>query len=162
MTNKKLCDKYPWLIPTNRWTGRRVENWDKYEYTELDHMPEGWRINFGEQMCEEINNELLTWSQKDRDNFRILDIKEKWAFLHFYTNYGTEKLYQIINKYEEASKKICLYCGKPARWITRGWYMPLCDECARNGYENNLWKADFKFEDEYIDINEFYKKEEDD
>lgn len=161
MNNKTLCEKYPWLIPHNRWTDMIPEDYN-YEYTELDNMPRGWRKAFGEQMCEEINNELLTWSEKDRNGFRIMDIKEKWAFLHFYVNYGTSKLYDIINKYEEKSKRICIRCGAPAAWITRGWYMPFCDDCARKDYKNNKWetKSEFEFEDDYIDINEYYKKED--
>ncbi len=37
--------------------------------------------------------------------------------------------------------------------------MPVCDKCAREEY-NNTWKADFKFEDEYIDIDKYYRKED--
>lgn len=48
MNNKKLCKRYPFLIPRNRWTDKLM--WDKtdkyfmpYSYTELDAMPDGWR-----------------------------------------------------------------------------------------------------------------------
>ena len=75
--NRKLCEKYPFLIPRNRWSGMRITEaqdggyWPgnpeaipeyDYEYTELDSMPEGWRKAFGIQMCEEIKQELLRFS----------------------------------------------------------------------------------------------------
>jgi hypothetical protein len=37
--------------------------------------------------------------------------------------------------------------------------MPVCDKCAREAYDNNTWKPDFKFEDEYIDIDEYYRRQ---
>ena len=123
-------------------------------------MPSGWRKAFGEKMCEEINDELMTWPQEDREKFRITDIKEKWAHLCFYTNLISHHLVQITDKYSLISRLTCIHCGGPARWITRGWYMPVCDKCAREAYDNNMWKADFKFEDEYVDIDEFYRRQQ--
>lgn len=157
MENQQLIKKYPWLRITNRWTGEYVEG---AKGTELDLMPSGWRKAFGEKMCEEINDELITWPQEDKEKFRVIDIKEKWAHLCFYTNLTSPHLNQIIGKYSLISRLTCIYCGGPARWITRGWYMPICDECAREAYNNNTWKPDFKFEDEYMDIDEYYKKED--
>lgn len=45
--NKQLVEKYPFLLPRNRWTGKVQEDYD-YSYTELDGMPDGWRKAFGE------------------------------------------------------------------------------------------------------------------
>ena len=119
MTNRELIEKYPWLTPSNKWSGKWITDcmgpngeegyWPgnpeehpdyNYEFTELDDMPEGWRIAFGEQMCEEINQEWLTWSEDERKKFRITQIKEKYGSLRFYVNYGTDNLYKIISKYE--------------------------------------------------------------
>ena len=33
--NKKLIERYPFLMPRNRWTGKVPEDYD-YSYTELD------------------------------------------------------------------------------------------------------------------------------
>ena len=161
MTNKELCDRYSWLIPANRWTGKVVDNYN-YEYTELDNMPEGWRRAFGRQMCEELDREIKTWSIHDQENFHITDIKEKWGFLHFYTNFGSKELYEIINKYAELSKTICIHCGHTASWITRGWYMPVCNRCANEIFQhiNSYYSSQASWEDEFVDINEFYKKED--
>ena len=55
--NKQLVEKYPFLLPRNRWTGNVPADYD-YSYTELDAMPDGWRKAFGEQMGQEIAEEL--------------------------------------------------------------------------------------------------------
>lgn len=125
--NKKLCEKYPFLLPRNRWTGLVHPDYD-YSFTELDSMPTGWKKAFGEQMCEEIKQEL-----EDKgilDKYRISQIKEKYGMLCWYDFGCTEKmLHEIIPKYEELSKHTCICCGKPATKVTLGWISPYCDEC---------------------------------
>lgn len=153
--NKRLCNEYPFLIPSNRWSGKRINSkepgfwpgapeeipeWD-YEYTELDDMPSGWRKAFGEQMCKEIKEAL---PQEKLDDYRIIQIKEKWGELRWYDNWSTEKLMKIENKYTHISRYTCIKCGKPATKITRGWISPYCDNCVPD-FENS------------IPINEYYK-----
>ena len=94
--NRHLCTLYPFLIPSNRFSGKRINcgekgywpgdpeempEWD-YEFTELDDMPDGWRIAFGEQMCAEIKQALLEeGGEKLLNEYRILQIKEKYGLL---------------------------------------------------------------------------------
>ena len=159
MTNEELINRYPWLTPRNRFTDQPYKN-EEYLYTELDNMPDGWRKAFGEQMCEEMNDEMLTWPKKEYDGFRITQIKEKWGALRVYVNYGSEKLYDIIAKYTTTSRVTCLQCGRPARWISRGWIAPWCDDCAVKRLKDyNL--DDDQFLDEYYSIQDYYEKEED-
>lgn len=155
MTNQELIEKYPWLRISNRWTGKYVEG---TEGTELDLMPSGWRKAFGEKMCEEINDELMTWPQEDREKFRITDIKEKWAHLCFYTNLVSHHLVQITDKYSLISRLTCIHCGGPARWITKGWYMPYCQECAEEQMQhvNSAYSTSSDWDAEFIDIDRFY------
>ena len=90
--NKKLCEKYPFLIPSNRFSGKRITEasgggyWPgdpevvpeyDWEYTELDNMPDGWRIAFGEQLCAELKEELDRAGYTDQ--YRITQIKEKFG-----------------------------------------------------------------------------------
>lgn len=159
MTDQELIKKYPWLRITNRWTGEYVEG---AKGTELDLMPKGWREAFGEQMCEEIDSELMTWPQEEREKFRITDIKEKWASLRFYTNLVSPDLNKIIEKYSLISRLTCILCGKPAQWITRGWYMPFCQECAEEQMQhiNNSYSTKTDWDMEFIDIDEYYKNED--
>ena len=127
--NRELCEKYPWLIPTNRWTGEIVEDYD-YDYTELDSMPEGWRIAFGDQMVEELNQELVKGGFVN--DYRITQIKEKYGGLRWYDNGNTKEGYNIINKYESLSQRTCICCGKPAKYITLGWISPFCEDCIKD------------------------------
>jgi len=143
--NKRLCNTYPFLIPSNRFSGKRINcgekgfwpgapdeipEWD-YEYTELDDMPDGWRIAFGEQMCAEIKQALLDeGGEKLLDEYRIVQIKEKYGSLRWYDSWTTERIQQIIDKYENLSMRTCIHCGRPATKISRGWISPYCDKCA--------------------------------
>lgn len=140
--NRALCERFPFLIPSNRWSGIRIteaadggffpgapEEIPEYDYedTELDAMPAGWRKAFGEQMCQEIMDELVANDMVD--NYRITQIKEKYGSLRWYDNGFTRKGYDIIDKYERLSVRTCIVCGKPATRMTRGWICPYCDEC---------------------------------
>ena len=49
MNNKELIERYPFLMPRNRWTGNIPEDFN-YSYTELDALEDGWRKAFGERM----------------------------------------------------------------------------------------------------------------
>ena len=161
--NRELCEKYPFLIPSNRFSGKRITEccgpdgeegyWPgdpkehpdyDFSYTELDDLPEGWRIAFGEDICKEIMDELVEHDLVDK--YRITQIKEKYGSLRWYDNGGTDKLYhEIIPKYERLSMRTCIGCGKPASLISTGWICPWCDDCAADGYGT------------YVPIGEFYK-----
>ena len=148
--NKDLCERYPFLIPWNRWSSKLIttdeegywpgtpESKPDYDwtYTELDQMMDGWRIAFGEQMCEELREELMRTG--DLENFRIVQLKEKYGTMRLYDT-GTSsdsKVSEIISKYEKMSEDICLHCGRPVKWETCGWITFICDECAKT-YERN-------------------------
>jgi len=164
--NKELCKKYPFLIPWNRWSGKLITDcaagekgyWpgepDKlpeydYEYTELDNMPDGWRIAFGEQMCKEIREALI--EDGDLDRYRTVEIKEKYGSLRWYDNgckFGS-KVHDIVRKYEHMSAETCIVCGKPATRITLGWISPFCDDCCLNCGNGKS-----------VSIEEYYEKDE--
>lgn len=140
--NRELCERFPFLIPSNRFSGKRITEADEggywpgapeyipeydYEDTELDNMPDGWRKAFGEQMCQEIMDELVANDMVD--TYRIVQIKEKYGGLRWYDDGFTKKGHEIIDNYERLSYKTCIRCGKPATRMTRGWIMPFCDDC---------------------------------
>ena len=98
-------------------------------YTELDAMDAGWRKAFGIQMCKEIKAELK--KHKFLYKYRIVQIKEKWGYLHWYDGGVPKdsKIWDIIHKYEDISRKTCVVCGKPATKMSTGWISPYCDNC---------------------------------
>ena len=116
--NKALCEEYPFLIPYNRWSGIKITEaqnggyWPgapeeipeyDWEYTELDEMPEGWRIAFGDEMIKEIKDELVKYDALD--SYRVEQIKEKFGELRWYdSNVPIGKLsedYEIIARKQD-------------------------------------------------------------
>lgn len=127
-SNQKLIERFPFLMPRNRWTGEVPEDYD-YSYTELDSMPDGWRKAFGEQMCEDIREELV--HAEYLDQYRTSQIKEKYGTLCWYDFGCTERMLRdIIPKYEHLSARTCIRCGNPATKVSTGWISPYCDTCA--------------------------------
>ena len=102
-------------------------------------------------MCEELNNEILTWDKVSQERFHIIQIKEKWGSLRFYVIGGTMKLYEIIGKYEELSRHICIECGAPATQISRGWISPYCDDCTQA-------MKDHRVGEEFVPIVDYYER----
>lgn len=132
--NKALVKRYPFLKPYNEYTGKEDES---YTSTWLDDMPRGWRIAFAEKMCEE----LLPILEKVNyvNEYKILQVKEKYASLRWY--YGdvpeeiSEEIAKVISKYEDISYNTCCNCGKPATYESKGWICPFCKDCARSDVE---------------------------
>lgn len=100
-------------------------------YTELDALDKGWRLKFGKQICKDIKKNLLREGGRRRlRDYRIMQIKEKYGFLHWYDAGGNiEIMREIIPKYEELSYHTCINCGKPATKRSTGWICPYCDDC---------------------------------
>lgn len=78
--NKSLIEKYPWLKIKSIMEGDKKEY--DYEYTWLDNLATGWRIAFGDEICEEIQQELIKFNYVN--SYQILDIKEKYGSLRWY------------------------------------------------------------------------------
>lgn len=128
--NRKLCERYPFLIPLNEWTGKPIKDYD-YEWTYLDDIPEGWKKAFGIQMCEELRDILLEADYLDK--YQVVQAKEKYGSLRWYSNgYPAsvdDKYHAWLKKYEYLSEKTCIRCGKPGTMRYDGWVSPWCDEC---------------------------------
>lgn len=142
--NRKLVEKYPFLKPKSRWTGKVREDYD-YERTELDNMPDGWRIAFGEEMCAELK--VIIEKHGAMEEYAILDIKEKYGELCWY-DYGLASVQEYFDwehKYRLKSRRTCIRCGNKATKISTGWISPYCDECA-----THLKSIQF------VDLEEFY------
>lgn len=129
MKNKQLCKRYPFLIVRNWKTDEPIKG---YEFTYFEDIPNGWRKVFGKQMCEEIRKVLIKGNYLY--DYRVVQIKEKYGALRWYDNGVPDSIYHelqdIINKYEEISMSICIWCGRPATKISLGWISPFCDKCA--------------------------------
>ena len=144
--NKELCEKYPFLIPSNHCSNEKIPEFD-YSYTELDNMPKGWRKAFGLKLCEELKKELKKHNMLE--TYRIIQIKEKYGSLRWYDTGNTDKGYKIIYKYSNLSAKTCIHCGEKATKITTDWISPYCDYCIPK-------------DSPYITMEEYEKEREED
>ncbi|MDO4501503.1 MAG: hypothetical protein Q4B60_09580 [Erysipelotrichaceae bacterium] len=133
--NKMLIDEIPFLVPRNRWTDEVDEKYD-YSYTELDmaEVPSGWN-QYLLPLARELNEVLKRIGYEDE--YRILQIKEKYNSLRWYSNVINEELSMIVGKYSDKCRHTCHCCGKKAKWETSGWIASYCDDCFKKIYDNN-------------------------
>lgn len=111
---------------------------------EADFLPEGWINTFIPEMKKELALVLGNYV----DDFTVFQIKDKYGSMRVYWSWAnrdyaenevvdlrklTEKIANIVDKYEEVSSHICVVCGKEATTTTTGWVMPMCDYCFENG-----------------------------
>lgn len=61
---------------------------------------------------------------------QILQVKEKFGGLRFYTSGASPKLNKLIEAAEEASNSICEFCGNPGEHKDIGhWIKTSCETC---------------------------------
>ena len=140
--NRKLVEKYPWLVPRNAWSGKVIDGYD-YTWTELNGWPKGWVKAFGRIFTEELGAVIdeagLT------NGYRVFQVKEKYGSARWYDNGGTQKMHNIITAFEYISERICYSCGKlDVPMINDGWYCPTCFSCFKKNYRRRE-----KFQKEY-------------
>ena len=121
--NKQLAKEFPFIIPRD-YEGNLPEDYD-YSYTELDFIPDGWRKRYGRLICEDIKRIL-----GDRANeFRFVEIKEKYGELRIDGSIGNVELDNQFTKYEYLTGNTCIFCGKIGVPSTKGYILPVCREC---------------------------------
>lgn len=109
--NKKLCERYPFLIIRDIWADEIPKDYDYSYIGGISELPEGWHKLFL-QMCEDIRQPLI--DADFLDEFRFTQIKEKYGEMRCYNNGGPDKVLEIIDNYEHVSNYVCQHCGKPA------------------------------------------------
>ena len=128
-TNKKLIERFPFLLPKNRFSLLMSYDYD-YTHTELDALPKAWRNSFGIEMCEKIKACLIKANYLDK--YFITQIKEKYGILHWYDMGVPQSIHQeyhdIINYYEDKSMLVCIETGKTAKYMTLGWFTYISEE----------------------------------
>lgn len=80
--------------------------------------------------------ELIDKLIEDGWDKQILQVKEKFGTLRFYTNGGGENHIDIIRDYESRSASVCEVCGEEATLRSGGWVSTLCDEHFKESKEN--------------------------
>ena len=130
LNNKKLCKKYPWLIPnTHYFNGRILKKRDwNYSWTWWGDMPRGWRKCFGNMLLEELDIAIKKYNLTAQ--FGIDQIKEKYGRLTIYCHGFNDEISQIIDKYEYISLNVCVQCGAiDVPMVNDSWISPICFNC---------------------------------
>lgn len=122
---KALIEEYPYLQPRRMTDGQISPDYD-YQFIVGEYdLPEGW-LDLFLLMCVDIKAPLEKAGLLNE--FRFLQVKEKYGGLRAYNTAGNDEVYNIIDKYEFLSQQVCTTCGKPAVAMTRGWIYPFCEE----------------------------------
>ena len=124
--NKKLIEKYPFLLPRNVWTDKVDDEYDYSYIRGIGEIPDGWN-NLFLQMCEDLRRQLL--KEGRLETFRFTQIKEKYNRMECYNNGCSASAHRIIDKYSNIAGYICTVCGKPAVLETNGYILSFCAEC---------------------------------
>ncbi len=90
---------------------------------------DGW-FNLVWQLCERLEPLVAVTEQEGGCSFRVLQVKEKFGGLRFYTTFGNAAISALIETAEAESCHICELCGQPG--IRRGasWITTRCDKHA--------------------------------
>ena len=123
--NKQLIAIYPYLQPRNLWTGEIPENYD-YSYIRGEELPDGWHKLFL-MYCKEMRPHLIKSNMLDK--FQFSQIKEKYGTMRIYNCGYPKSADYLTSLYEYYSTFVCQRCGKPSKWVTKGWVSFFCDEC---------------------------------
>lgn len=132
--NKKLIEEFSFLQISY------LEEDLKYSKTWLDELPKGWNKAFGRALCEELKTILEKVNKLDQ--YRILEIKEKFGCLRWYDNCDNPEVAEVIHKYEQQARDICYVCGAPAKYDSIGYPTPFCEACALDklAKDNEIYK----------------------
>lgn len=127
---KRLCKKYPWLVPeAGYFSGRTLKKCDwNYSWTWYDDMPVGWKKCFGDMMLEELD--IAIRKAGLFNEFGIDQLKEKYGRLTVYCHGFNDEIMRIIDKYDYISQNCCIRCGMPdVPMVNDSWIFPYCWNC---------------------------------
>ncbi|MBQ6627932.1 MAG: hypothetical protein IJH65_03870 [Methanobrevibacter sp.] len=164
--NKLLVERYPFLAPRNENTGEIDENYD-YSFTELDALEDGWRIRFGIPLLEDLRELLVELGCLD--DYRIIQIKEKYGQLRWYDN-SPDEWSDHMDAWSYISEHTCKNCGAfPVPMRDDGWISPWCDDCFgfyRGKTYNDEEREKYTFKEfgtdrilEFLEVTEYYDGE---
>lgn len=89
----------------------------------------GW-LDIIEQACYNINDHV---TRTQFENFKIVQIKEKFGQLRIYTSFTDTYIDGVIDMACSMSNCTCEVCGNKGRICSeKPWIRTLCDECNKS------------------------------
>jgi hypothetical protein len=84
------------------------------------------------QLCERIEP-MVAALDDGGSAFEVLQVKQKFGGLRFYTGGSTDEIEAAIESASELSSKTCEACGNPGKneADTTGWWRTLCASCQK-------------------------------
>lgn len=144
-----LLKKYQFLVYRNVFSGEKShdtldEDIEYNQWTSWDGS--GWE-HIWKRYLTYLFIEYDKLNEKAKQDFMILDTKEKYGSFRCYTSFGNEKIFELENKLKMISEWTCIRCGKQPKnskghhiiWRTTGWICPYCKDCFRKEISGNDW-----------------------
>lgn len=94
-------------------------------------------------LIEPIFNYIEEYNKdkKEEDKIEILQVKEKFGGLRFYTNFYTDDLRKLIREAESKSYTTCELCGTTDNiGYTSGYILTICEDCHKKQMSHLKWK----------------------
>ena len=110
----KLIQKYPMVF----------KDLDRLDFSCED----GW-IPLLDELCNSLMVILEALTKKIGDEFYVIQIKEKFGTLRFYTSISHEVLDCCISQAEKKSEYTCEFCGAAGLLRNHGWLKTRCNQC---------------------------------
>lgn len=130
--NDYLVTHFPWSKYLSLYTGKISNN-----IACINELPDGWVISFILEWAIEIQKYLDTLEPEKRNQFQVIQLKEKYGSFRQYFSFYTPELQEIIKKYENVAEHTCISCGREGKMRTDlDWISPYCDECYERHIEN--------------------------
>ena len=89
----------------------------------------GW-YHIVEELCNNIAWHLKNLKEDARPDFKVVQVKEKFAGLRFYADNANQTIDGMIYMAESWANKSCEVCGNRGTQRNKGWLRVLCDEHA--------------------------------
>jgi len=81
-------------------------------------------------LVEQFNKDYPPEPENMYFGFGVVQVKEKFGGLRYYTHGSSDEIDNIIDEYESRSYKTCEICGKPGKVRGAMWYYTSCDKHA--------------------------------
>ena len=91
--------------------------------------PDGW-FDLLWRLCERLEPVVAAAERESGRPFEVLQVKEKFGGLRFYTNFSDDTISAFIEIAVLESTETCEVCGKPGTRQGEGWITTRCDEHA--------------------------------
>ena len=154
-----LLEKYPFLLYRN-YKDNPIYEKGTEEYYNHNYWT-AWDGNGWESIWKDFLLKIMKIYDESndiefKDNFRILDTKEKYGSLRVDLYPHNDDIFKNEIAVELVSSYTCYVCGKQPRnskgtriiWTSKGYILPFCKNCAKNdlGIYNKNWKKYFNRE----------------